>query len=331
VVHVKKIKLKFTKNRLVIIGLIFLVLLASAGMYALRNKGKQSPTPAPEPVYSQITGREVEPDIAERPILAVLIENSEAARPQTGLGSAGIVIETTTEGGITRFLALYQEEMPEIVGPVRSLRIPFLNIAMGFDASIAHVGGSPEALKLVEQRKPRTLNQFTYDAPYYRDNNRQAPHNMYGRISALRGLQSELDHDKSQFADIPRSDGSANAEPQADTINIDFSTPEFRVQYRYDTVANNYTRYLAGQPHIDAATKESIISDNIIIVRTDGDKIIGSGKALVFKNGEVISASWDKPQYSKRIKIVDSENNEVPLNRGKTWFAMLPTDKTVIY
>ncbi|CAM5214030.1 hypothetical protein UACE39S_04412 [Ureibacillus acetophenoni] len=68
-----------------------------------------------------------------RPIIAT-INNHPAARPQSGLGSADVVYEMLAEGDVTRFLALYQSELPEKIGPVRSARDYFIEIALGLDA-----------------------------------------------------------------------------------------------------------------------------------------------------------------------------------------------------
>lgn len=325
----RKIKLSPKKKRILII-VAAVVLLLIVGL-ALALTGKKPPPPPPEPAYSQLTGVEVEPDVAERPVLGVIIENSEEARPQTGLDSAGIVFEATTEGGITRYLALYQEDMPEIVGPVRSLRTHFLDWAMGFDVSIAHVGGSPEALETAEKRDAKTLNEFEHSEPYYRDDSREPPHNMYARTEDLRELQEELDHGKSRFDDISRSDDSPSQNPEAPTITVDYSAPLFLAEFRYDTASNSYTRYLAGTPHVDSATNKPITVKNLIVIKTIGQRTTGSGEALVFKDGDVIKATWEKPSYKERIKITDSEDNEVPLNRGHSWFAVLPSDRPITY
>lgn len=324
------------RKRFIVIGIVTLgLILLGAVAFGIFDKDALEEEP-PQPSYSQLTGVEVESEVAERPILGVMIENSEAARPQTGLDNAGIVFEAVTEGGITRFLALYQENPPDTVGPVRSLRVNFLDWAMGFDASIAHVGGSPEALTLADERDAKSLNEFQYSEPYYRDDERDAPHNMFARTEDLRKLQGQQNHEKSRFADIPRSGDSPSQAPEASKVTIDFSSPPYVVEFRYDPATNSYTRYLAGKPHIDAVSKEPIAVKNVVVIklptqRTTQDGALGDGKALVFKDGNVISARWEKANFEERIKIVDSENNEVALNRGKTWIPAVPSDKPVTY
>lgn len=237
------------KTSIAIISLLLLILIG-AGSYLYL---KQNSTPV-----SQLTGKSVSADEAKRPILGVVIENTPEARPQTGLNNAGIVFEAVTEGGITRYLALYQENQPEIVGPVRSLRVDTLDWAMGFDASFAHVGGRPEALDAAKSRNAKTLSQFIYDAPYYRDDSRYAPHNMYAKTKGLRTLQKQQDYSQSTFDDILRSDDAPAESPKASTVTIDYSGPDYLVEFRYSKDTNQYERYLAGEPHTSSDASSPI-------------------------------------------------------------------------
>lgn len=328
---------RLSRRQKIITTVVVLALIALAGTtaYGLLKK-EQGPPPEPPKYYSQLTGVEVPEDVSNQPILGAMIENSAEARPQTGLDSAGIVFEAVTEGGITRYLALYQEDMPEEIGPVRSVRPHFVSWLVGFDTSIAHVGGSAEALELVETLDAKSLTQFSYPEPYRRIAERIAPHNMYADIEKLVDLQKELDHEKAQFPEIPRSDNAPAQEPQATSIDIDFSSPEFAVEFRYDKKTSSYKRFLAGEPHIDAATDKQITVKNVIVIKVSGRdsnsiKALGSGEAFIFKDGNVSKVKWQKPAHSDRIKFVDETGNEVSLNRGDSWIAALTSDKNVKY
>ena len=312
-------------------GSALLVIIAGAATaYALSRDNKIDQKPPPKS-FSQLTGVEVEGEVARRPILGVMIENSPSARPQTGLDSAGIVFEATTEGGITRYLALYQENMPEQVGPVRSLRTHFLEWAMGFDASIAHAGGSAEALQLVKERNAKSMTQFTNPDSYFRVDFRAAPHNLYAKTDNLRALQEKLKHQKSRFSGIPRT-GDAPAETaKAAKIEIDFSTSVYKVEFRYDKKNNSYVRYLDGQKHIDKATKKPITVKNLVVLKMSKpiNDAIGEGEAWLFKDGKAQKVRWFKKDFDRRLKLLDDNNAEVPLNRGDSWFAALPRGKEV--
>ena len=320
-----------TRKRILIIILV-IALLAGGIAFALR-KDKADDDPSKQ---SQLTGLDISDEEAERPVLGVMIENSEEARPQTGLSTAGIVFEATTEGGITRYLALYQENLPEEIGPVRSLRMHYLDWAMGFDASIAHVGGSAEALDEADDRDAKSLSQFKYDEPYFRDDSRQAPHNMYVRTSDLLDLQKDLEHGKSKFEDIPRSPDAPSQSPTATSIRINYSSPPFLAEFRYDPTTNRYGRFLAGDPHADNANGQAITVKNLVVLMVEersspNDGATGSGDAVLFKDGLAMQARWRQSSFKNRIEILDSQGNEVPLNRGNTWFAALTEGRPLSY
>jgi hypothetical protein len=313
---------------------ILLLLAVGAGLaYALGwfDKDKKDET-----YHSQLTGVQVDKDASERPLLGVMIENSREARPQTGLDSAGTVFEATTEGGITRYLALYQENIPEEIGPVRSLRVHFLDWLMGFDSSVAHVGGNERSLELAESRDAKSLSQFKYSEPYYRDEEKRAPHNMYTRTDDLRDLQKELEYSKSSFLEIPRSNDSASQSPTATEITLPFSSALYEAKFRYDASANSYARYLAGEPHLDNATGQAITVKNLVVLELEPDNdaqagALGSGRAFVFKNGEVTEGRWQQSVFNQRIKVTDNQGNEIPLNRGDTWYAALSNGRLPSY
>lgn len=334
--RIKQFYVRLSKKQritLIAVSVLLVALLAAFVLGAFSSDKEPEPEVPPEPVYSQLMGIEVDPEVAERPILGIMIENSTFARPQTGLDDAGIVFETIAEGGITRYLALFQEKMPKELGPIRSVRAYYLDWAMGFDASIAHVGGSADALALIDSRNAKTLSQFKYPEPYYRVNSREAPHNMYATTDALRNLQDELGHKTSEFDEIPRSSDSPAQTPAAPRISVNFSGPEFAVEFRYQKETNSYVRYLAGEPDVDAATKKPITVKNFIVIKLESRNIraTGSGEALVFKDGNVQTVRWKLSSHKDRIKFTDAQGKEVPLNRGGTWISAIPTTSSVDY
>lgn len=99
--------------------------------------------------YSPLSGEAVADQTATKAVTAIMLENSPDARPQSGLKDAEVVYEAVAEGGITRFLALYQQKQPETIGPVRSIRMYYVDWLTPYNASVAHVGGSAAALQLV--------------------------------------------------------------------------------------------------------------------------------------------------------------------------------------
>lgn len=295
------------------------------GVFSKKQAGQEQAES--QKYYSQLTGLEASREDSERPILGVMIENHPEARPQTGLDAAGTVFETVAEGGITRYLVLYQEGAPREVGPVRSVRHYYLDWAMGLDASLAHVGGAADALSLIDQRNAQSLSQFKYTEPYRRDSGREAPHNMYASIEKLQSLQQDLGHKTADFKPFERSDDAAAQEPTAKSIKIGFSFVDYAVEFRYQPETNTYARFLAGKPDIDAATKKQITVKNVVVVTmpTSSINAIGRGEAVVFKDGTAQKIRWMQSSYRERIQFQDLDGNEVKLNRGDLWVAVLPS------
>ncbi|MGH7233990.1 MAG: DUF3048 domain-containing protein, partial [Candidatus Saccharimonadales bacterium] len=134
------------------------------------NKPKSSTksTTTSSTVASTLTGLQVAPSVNQHPITAVMVENTPDARPQSGLSQAGVVFEALAEGGVTRFMALFQDQLPTYVGPVRSARPYFIDWALGFDAPYAHVGGSPDALSEIKSFSVKDMDYMTYPSYYTR-------------------------------------------------------------------------------------------------------------------------------------------------------------------
>src|SRR3989344_4870304 len=135
------------------------------------HTSKSVSPPKPVTIASPLTGLQVAPELAQRPVTAIMIENSLDARPQSGIQEAGVVFEAIAEGGITRFISLYQEAQPTYIGPVRSLRPYYIDWAVPFDASIAHIGGSPDALAQI-RNGGKDLDQFFNSGSYSRISSR---------------------------------------------------------------------------------------------------------------------------------------------------------------
>lgn len=300
----------------------------------------KTPAPIPKPViyYSPLTGEKV-PDQAstQQAVTGVMIENSPDARPQSGLKQAGVVYEAIAEGGITRFLALYQQQKPQLIGPVRSLRLYDIDWLAPFQASIAHVGGSAEALKEIRNGSYRDLDQFFNAPTYWRTVDRYAPHNVYTDASHLDALNTKKGYATSTFTAWPRQDAAPAKTPNASTINVTISSALYNSQYKYDAASNSYARFQAGAPHLDREQGQIIPSVVIVMevtestVMQDGYReqitTTGSGKAHVFQNGTEIEATWSKADRGSQTKFSDASGKEVSLTRGQTWIVAVPVNR----
>lgn len=297
-----------------------------------------TPAPEPKPVvyYSPLTGEKIENESDKTaPVTAIMIENSPDARPQSGIKDAGIVYEAIAEGGITRFLALYQNKKPNLIGPVRSLRMYYVDWLAPYNPSIAHVGGSLNALNEVRNGSYRDLDEFFNSTTYWRASDRYAPHNVYTSFEKLDALNQAKGYTSSTFTSFPRTDGAPAAEPNATAISINFSSPTYNTAYTYDKENNRYLRSIAGAPHNDREAGQ--ITPSVVIglrvtmeqVMEDGyrEHIVttGSGSAVLFQNGIAEEVTWHKADRASPLSITDSAGKDISLVRGQTWIAAVPT------
>ena len=300
---------------------------------------KEKPKPKPAPVYySPLTGAKVADEAAtKQPVTAIMIENSPDARPQSGLKDSGVVFEAIAEGGITRFLALYQQEKPQLVGPVRSLRPYYVDWLAPFNASVAHVGGSKAALDEVRNGSYRDIDQFFNPGTYWRANDRYAPHNVYTNFEKLDALNSQKGYTSSTFEGFERKDDAPNPAPNATSITATVSSALYNSSYTYDATSNSYLRSQGGAPHNDREAgqinpKAVIVAKaNMTHVMEDGYResiqTNGSGTAYIFQDGTVVEGKWHKPSRGEQMFFTTVEGEKVKLNRGQTWITFAPEGK----
>ena len=344
------------KKKILLITVLALLILLSVGLYFFvfnhktvtkkpssnsSNTTKIITKPVSDLVPSNLTGLMVNPSVNNLPVTGVMIENSLFARPQSGLGSAGVVFEALAEGGISRFLALYQDTQPSSVGPIRSARPYYVTWDLGFDAAYSHVGGSPEALADITNWNVKDLNQF-YNGNYYqRISSRAAPHNVYTAISTLNQLEASDGFGKSNFTSWPRKSDSPLKVPTAKTINITLSSSDYNVSYAYNPATNEYLRSEGGSPHIDANTNTQISPKVVIAIvvpyslESDGYHLayqtIGSGVAYIFQDGGVTIGQWSKSSNTSQILFSDNSGSSIKLNSGQTWITAIGDTGSISY
>jgi hypothetical protein len=346
-------KANLTKKQWIMVAIAAVVVLSGSTALALKLSHK-APVPVakapakvvaktgPAPILSPLSGLPVSQLQHDNPVVGVMIENSPDARPQSGLDQAGVVYEAIAEAGITRFLALFQENSPGVLGPVRSSRPYYLDWAMAFDASYAHVGGSPDALQRIKDIGVKDLDQFYNPGPYHRISTRFAPHNMYTSLDGLRGLAISKGWSTSKFTPFVRkSKEEPSKAPTAKSINIGISGADYNVHYDYDPSSNTYKRSEGGQAHVDNETKAQLGPKVVITLAmpyslmADGYhssyQTQGSGNMLMFQDGVVTAGTWSKGNPQDQFIFKDGAGTDMKLNPGQTWITVVSDIGKVTY
>lgn len=342
-----------TKKQWIIAIAIMALLLGGAGFavywFIIRDttptpvvmqQEEPEPESAPEPIYSIVTGREVTEAVNARPIYAVQIENSPEARPQSGLKEADIVNEAVAEGGITRFNAIYHDNIPANIGPVRSLRPYYIDWFLPYDAAIVHAGGSGEALADVRSLGLKDMDSV--GSIMRRISSRYSPHNYYTTGQQVLDLAVSRGYTPNVVSPLPRIQPSKEPEteqtettptaPAATVINVRISSPLYNVKYTWDAASGTYLREQGGAKHVDAESGTQL-APNVVVVPIMGKRVhpdrvhtqydtVGSGKVYVFQNGTVTEGTWSKASRNAQWVLKDNAGAEIRLSPGQTWFTI---------
>ncbi len=290
------------------------------------------------PYVTPFTGERVANEVTMRPIIAT-INNHPQARPQAGLASADVVYEMLAEGEVTRLLALFQSEIPENIGPIRSARDYFIDIASGLDAFYIAHGYSPEAHTMLFSGVVDNINGMQYDGILFkRSNDRKAPHNSYisgenVKLGAEK-VGASLLYQKKVSYNYYDEEESVNVGLQVNNIEVNYSkNDQFNSEYSYNPVNETYSRQSGSIKTIDDLTNEPIAISNILIFEMDHIVIDNEGRreinltsggsAYVFQQGYMREVQWEN--RNGVLTAVEANGNEVKLVPGQTWVHFVPS------
>ncbi|QQS22767.1 DUF3048 domain-containing protein [bacterium] len=310
---------------------------------ATRNDSSNTTSQEEVKKLPSINGELVDEDKATRRPIAVVIENHSDSRPQSGLNEADIVYETLAEGGITRFLAIFQTKDPKEAGPVRSARPYFNFLSNMWGASYVHAGGSKQALSELASRVHKNLfdvNEFSYGDYFYRDTERYAPHNLYTDIKDdQRKLLQKKDENLWQSRIIFQTQTTAPEQiiPEITKVTLPFSTDSYEATYTYDQQSNSYKRFIKSIATIDKNGSVQVSPKNVLIMLTDistnpnddlgtqNIKLTGNGPCFLFNNGKFKRCNWE--YLENRHVYTDAEGLPLVLEAGQTWIEVFPRNR----
>ncbi len=314
-----------------------------------------TPSPTPLPLVAAPTDGVLEtPAAAARPVIAVMIDDAPAARPQAGLADADILFQAPAEGGIPRYMALYQANAAPAIGPIRSSRRYFVGWAAAWRPLYAHVGGAPNALAALDAMNGRLVwnaDEFRWAAYMPRITTRVAPHNVYSSTRELDALAARL----GVPAAPPAAWSFVDPAPLADrpsTGSLVVPYPAGVISYAYDRATDRYLRSVDGVPEIDSGTGARVAPYDVIVLdvavgplanapgqTTNQEKgrlevgYTGSGQALVLRDGVAIEARWSKASDAAPLVLTQATGaaagEPVQLVRGQIAIQVVPEGTTI--
>jgi len=264
----------------------------------------------------------------ERPSLVLKIDNHPRARPQVGINQADIVWEELVEGSITRLAATFHEQVPTVVGPVRSARTGDIDLISQLNVPLFGASGANSGVLGALADAPVINVNALVAAGYFRADGRRAPHNLFAQpyplytYGADAGIPSQLMR--------YRKVGAPAAGVQAAGVDIDWGNTQ--VTYRWN--GSGWVRNQNGTVHVDSAGL-AVAPPNVIVQITqygisgaDAESpeaiTVGSGQAFIYTGGNVIEGTWSRTNATDRIVYRDANGAEVLLAPGRTWIAIAP-------
>ena len=295
--------------------------------------------PLPPPPSCPLTGLPAPHGrVPERPALAVKIENYPDARPQAGLQSADIVYEEPVEGGITRFITIYQCHDVGRVGPVRSDRTADPDVLAQFGVPVlAYSGGAPNVDRALEDADLVALDETTGAKAFERDASRAAPHNLYAGTELLyRVAGSQEPAPAPVFTYADEVQGRSR---KATSVHLPFSSTYADVWWTWNRKVGAWLRAHGQEPHlaeeggpVSAANVLVQVVDVVVGPRggiTPHLELTGSGKAYLFRDGRMIVGRWERPKLGDVTRFLTKTGQGFALAPGRTWVELFPGDLKV--
>ena len=343
----KKVKVSVivaTISIILVIGVALLLFLGSkkdSTLPKITKKNSKTPT-----IESNL--KIVDLNSKTRPY-AVMINNLGAARPlQSGLQDAMIIYEMIVEGGLTRYMAVFQDQNTERIGSIRSARHYFLDYALENDAIYVHHGNSPQA---AADFKTLNIDRISVDASKtgWRDKslNVSTEHTLFTSIAKLNnGVGNKRKTRNKDFllnySETPIDLSTKEGAIKANNIEITYSG-SVKTSYEYDESAQNYKRSVNGKAHTDYVTKKQYTFKNIITYQVSNTSLndgsgkdrqtldnIGSGEGYYITNGYAIPITWSKSSRSSQTVYKYKDGTEIDVNDGNTFIQIQPKGKNLI-
>ena len=272
--------------------------------------------------------------------LLVQIENISTARPQSGLQNAGIVYEYVTEGGISRFSAIYTSSPSGRVGPIRSARLATIALAKIYGAIVVYSGGSDYIKGQIQSAGIPHADENSANGDLFRDNSRSAPHNLYSDGTHLADLATHVSAPSVSWSLWQRAQASSvTGGKQVSRVTVPVSNTEIPV-FAYDAAAGGWKRTEPDTgAFVNADSRAPLVISTLIVqqvnirptsevVDVNGETgvdhdLSGTGKAQVFTAGQEFDATWT--QGASGPPTFTASGHPAPIAQGLVWICLVAT------
>ncbi len=303
-------------------------------------------TEPPAPQYTNpLTGLETSLDISGRRPYAVMFNNIRIATPQSGISSADILFEVPVEGGITRFMGVFQDFKGSLtLGSIRSARPYFVDLAMSFDAIYIHAGGSDDAYQSLKDTGITHIDGTngtgeTFFQDQDRMHNMGYEHSLMLDVTRLDGYMEKYSlrttHNAGFSAGLNFSEDVQRSGVACTEVDAVFNGSK-STSFSYDATTKLYNISQYGGPMMDSLTGRQVTARNVILLKVritpiSGDTagrlratLTGNGSGWLICDGVAESITWTRSSSTSQFVFTDSDGSVVQLSPGVTYIGLLP-------
>lgn len=268
----------------------------------------------------------------KRPALVIKVEDDTNSLPQWGVDQADVVYEEIINGGIPRLAAIFNQNAPTLVGPIRSVRPTDTQIVDPIGGIFAFSGGAPYAIASISTAPVKQIQESNAGSAMFRDNSRQAPYNLFGSAAALfaLGAGSKPVPPVPLFQYRPLGQGAVGTPVSKFVVNFPSIYP---MTWTWDTTTHSWDRstQFAGPDYTGNHVRES--PKNVIVTYVNYVNGVGAftsyanlqsgGVADVFTDGKEIVGTWARHSPTTPIEYLNAKGKAIRLTPGQTWVELL--------
>ncbi len=269
-----------------------------------------------------------------KPVLAIKIDNTRPAQPHAGLQSADLVYVTEVEWDLTRFIAIFNSSLPDVIGPVRSARISDLDILAPFGRiAFSNSGAQSKLIPVIAAANLYDVSAEKVYAAFTDDPGRPSPvdHMADPRALLAAAPDAELARDIGfVFSQEPPTGGTP-------VSTVTATWPSSEVSFSWDEEAGNFIVGLNGEESRSTEGGPQRAATVVIqsVEQSDsgyGDRYggrtplietVGEGAAIVLRDGRMWSVTWERPSQGEGTRFLLPDGSPMPFAIGQEWVVLL--------
>lgn len=325
-------------------ALVALTALTVVGAAALAGCGKDAEAASSAPdsqstskgatlkAHWPLTGLPQKSGTPSHPPVVVKIDNTESSQPQIGLAKADLITEELVEGGLTRLAVFFDTFVPDLVGPVRSMRASDIGIVKPVHGVVVTSGAAVPTIKLLNKAGVVFRSNDGGASGFYRDSARTAPYNLMSRLGVLVTSLKKPAATIAPYLPWGKESDFTGTKP-AGSITARFGAGHStQWAYRNGTYTNtNSNTDPSRQFHPDTVVVVRVNTKDAGYTDPAGNFVpesvtTGGGAAMVFHDGKALKATWSKTGPAKNWAFKDASGKAVQIPAGHTWIEVLPRD-----